>query len=186
MGQRVTLDEIYIHLTNVGIMESYTVWNLHSEIPETPSQWQVNSQAEQNRASSSNPAIDFVQDDFPFRESYDHAGVDNAFHTDPIAKENLMSYQRLLDEAVTPLYKGSKVTTLASMLRSLQLKQSCNMADTSFNKWAAEINYLLSDGNKYPESYKDAKKALKRSAWVMRSSTGVTTAATCFIIRVKT
>ena len=72
MGQRVTLDEIYIHLTNVGIMESYTVWNLHGEISETPSQWQVQLQAEHNRSSSSNPTMDFVQDAFPFRESYDH------------------------------------------------------------------------------------------------------------------
>ena len=63
---------------------------------------------------------------------------------------------------MTPLYEGSKVTALASMLRSLQLKQSCNMADTSFNKWAAEINYMLPERNKFPDSYKAVKKALKK------------------------
>ena len=72
-----------------------------------------------------------------------------------------MSYQRFLDKAMTPLYEGSKVTALTSMLRSLQLKQSCNMTDTSFNKWAAERNYLLYKGNKYPNSYKAAKKELE-------------------------
>ena len=106
--------------------------------------------------------MDFIQDAFPFRESYDHAGVDNTFHANPVAKENLISYQRLLDEAMTPLYEGSKVTALASMLRSLQLKQSCNMTDMAFNKWAAEMNYQLPEGNKYPNSYVAAKKNLKK------------------------
>ena len=74
----------------------------------------------------------------------------------------MISYQHLLDEATTPPYEGSKVTGLTSMLRSLQLKQRCNMTNTAFNKWAVEMNYLLPEGNKYPNSYAAAKKNLKK------------------------
>ena len=73
-----------------------------------------------------------------------------------------MSYQRLLDETMTPLYEGSKVIALCSMLRALQLKQGCNMTNTAFNKWAAEMNYLLPEENKYPNLYAIAKKNLKK------------------------
>ena len=79
----------------------------------------------------------FVQDAFPFRESYDPPAFDTVFQADLVVKENMMSYQRLLDKAMTPLYESSKVTALCSMLRALQLKQGCNMTDRAFNKWAA-------------------------------------------------
>ena len=109
----------------------------------------------------SNPTVAFVQDVFSFRESYDPPAFDIVFQVDPVVKENMMSYQRLLDETMTPFYEGSKVIALCSMLRALQLKQGCNMTDTAFNKWAAEINYLLPEGNKYPNSYATAKKKLE-------------------------
>ena len=116
MGTRLSLNDIYAHLTSNGIMSLYTVWYLHSEVRERQ---QYMASSSNSGDPCSNPTVAFVQDAFSFRESYDPPAFDTVSQADPVVKENMMSYQRLLDEAMTPLYEGSKVIALCSMLRVL-------------------------------------------------------------------
>lgn len=98
------------------------------------------------------PVDELVEDVYHFHGSYDPDHVEQA------AKAG---HQRLVEQTSTPLYEGSSMMSLETMLGSLQLKESTDMTDATYNKMAKYVKKLLPDNNTFPKSYKEVKNNLK-------------------------
>ena len=134
------LDDMFHHLWTNGFMSDYTVWVEHGERADIPSLYDRRQQIIEERASSStpmttdlpvNPTADILYDCFPFMDRYateqNDSGLGDAFvddvdRLDPIAKDAFEKYNRLLTEAHTPVYEGSKETVLTTILKAVKMK----------------------------------------------------------------
>ncbi|KAM7462582.1 hypothetical protein LguiA_030703 [Lonicera macranthoides] len=169
---RLNENEMYYHLIRNGKMEDYIVWVHHGEVSNTPSAWDIRQGYLHNKASSSNsvdPTMQLLGDTFPFRDSYDFApsydGVNDfntGVHIDSTAEAVMEHYQSLLAEAQTPIYDGSNENVLSAIINSMQIKISNNMTIRAYNEWLEHTKSVLPEGNKYPGSYKEVKKTLKK------------------------
>ena len=174
--QRLSLEDMHTHLRWNGFMSGYTTWIEHGESLDIPSLYDRRQQIFEQTASCSTdvPPGDMdataaiLYDAFPFLDRFnlgeDGDGMNDAFvddDLDPIAKDAYEKYNRLLLEAQTPLYDGSKETVLTTILKAVKMKMHNRWSDKSFDDNCDFIRSLLPLGNKYPETYRAVRKVLK-------------------------
>ena len=174
------LDDMYTHLWQNGFMKTYTIWKEHGESADIPSLYDQRQHILEEREGASCSAFvsndvvpdsvtrEILYDTFPFLDRWameDNAnGPGDAFVDDvldPIAKDAFEKYNRLLAEAQTPVYEGSKETVLTTILKAVKNKIEYKWSDKSFDKNCQYIKDLLREPNKYPDSYRAVRKILK-------------------------
>ena len=179
----LSVGDMLAHLLNNGFMSGYTIWTEHGERADVPSIYDQRQQIleERARASSStyvptdvapdgmDPTTAILHDSFPFMDRWateeNVSGLGDAFvdadDLDPIAKDAFEKYNRLLTEAHTPVFAGSRETVLTTILKAVKLKIENRISDKAFDKNCRYIKDLLGEPNKYPDSYRAVRKILK-------------------------
>ncbi|CAM8951380.1 unnamed protein product [Rhodiola kirilowii] len=106
--EKLSLNEIQVHLFQNGMMREYTYWTSHrEEMQEASSSLytqrrqyvyeNIGSRMVEGDDYYSNPAIEILNDTFSFRDP--HGGIEN----DSFGKDAYDKYQRLLAEAEAPI-----------------------------------------------------------------------------------
>ncbi|XP_050379594.1 uncharacterized protein LOC126796922 [Argentina anserina] len=169
----VTEHNLYAHLSCRGIMSTYTVWDHHGEVSNEANMSELRRRYIQQRASSSgdvgpsmNPITELIHDSFPYYPGYDpHAVDDPTTDGEPtfsdVVDDDYEKYDRLLQEAQTPLYDGSTETVLSAVLKAMQLKVDNGLSDKSINDICTYIKDLLPPGHIFPLNMQRIKKILK-------------------------
>lgn len=167
MGEHLDEEDIYMHLMCNGMKPTYTVWDKHGETIGPNSQhWytlerrgrgtSLNYEYGQSSSQVGDPVVELLNDAFPFREPH------GSNVPQYVEQEAMASYQRLIGETSIPLYEGSTVSSLQAMLESLQLKDSTDMSDAAYNKMATFVKRILPKDNRFPNSYNEVKKDMKK------------------------
>ncbi|CAM8948072.1 unnamed protein product [Rhodiola kirilowii] len=130
--RKLTLDKIYAHLIQNGMMPDYTTWTSLGEARSGPSIYTLRQQyiIEKSQESMScnstcdtcptNPAMDILNDAFPFRDMYQMADVIE----DSMGKDAFEKYTQLLSA-------GSNKSVLDTVLKVMQIKVDNGWSDKS-------------------------------------------------------
>ncbi|CAM8889878.1 unnamed protein product [Rhodiola kirilowii] len=167
--RKLTLDEIYAHLIQNGMMPDYTTWTSHGEARSGPSIYTLRQQyiIEKSQESMScnstcdtcptNPAMDILNDAFPFRDMYQMADVIE----DSMGKDAFEKYTQLLSEAQTPIFAGSNKSILDTVLKVMQIKVDNGWSDKSCTDQLRWFKEFLPSDNKFSGSYREVRRILK-------------------------
>ncbi|KAL9667672.1 hypothetical protein QQ045_002036 [Rhodiola kirilowii] len=154
-------------------MNGYNTWTSHGERSNKLSLYTLRQQwlAERHGESSSsgamhhqtNPTIEMIEDEFPFRhlQQEDHNMNMNPLDSDLGSRMAHESYNNLIVEAQTPLYRDCEKYVLETILRAMPMKVESRLSDKGFNKMLQITKEIFPRDNIYPGSYKDVKKVLK-------------------------
>ncbi|CAM8954763.1 unnamed protein product [Rhodiola kirilowii] len=164
LGRWVGLDKMRTHLIDKGFMVGYTTWTLHGEVELGDDQLEDNFgqvSGEPNELYNI-PMVEFLNDTFPLRDYQDPMMVDETFDEADYEVNRLANekYHKLLVEAQTPIYPGSKETVLECILYEMQLKVEGRWSDKSFDRHLERCKRLIRGENKYPGSYREIKHLL--------------------------
>ena len=167
----VTFEDMYVHLSQYGICPSYTTWTWHGEASEhMPTLVDIQAQRNQGESSSSanfgDPGVmNFLNDAFPSASAYDGSvPQDNNNTTFPdvsqVGSSGYDSYNKLMQQAQTPLYPGSEHTVLETVMKQMSIKKKRNKTVACFNDDIALLKELLPADNNCPENYDKVKSIL--------------------------
>ncbi|CAM8965424.1 unnamed protein product [Rhodiola kirilowii] len=164
LGRWVGLNKMRTHLIDKGFMVGYTTWTMHGEVELGDDQLEDNFgqvSGEPNELYNI-PMVEFLNDTFPLRDYQDPMMVDETFDEADYEVNRLANekYHKLLVEAQTPIYPGSKETVLESILYEMQLKVEGRWSDKSFDRHLERCKRLIRGENKYPGSYREIKHVL--------------------------
>ena len=164
---------MYGHLARRGMMANYKIWDLHGEVSNEPTMAELRRQFLSQRTSSIssvgpsvNPTVDILHDVFPYYAGYDADACDDPTNDggptfDDVVDDDYEKYDRLLQEAQTPLYPDSEETVLGAVLKAMELKVDNEWTDNSINRLCTYINGLLPKKHKFPLTYTRIKGILK-------------------------
>ncbi|CAM8999536.1 unnamed protein product [Rhodiola kirilowii] len=169
---RIASKEMFVHLIHYGFMNGYKTWTSHGEKSNELSAYTLRQQwvAERHGESSSgvmhhqtNPTIEMIEDQFLFRHLHQEDEDMNMNPPDGDLGSRMAyeSYNMLIGEAHTPLYRNSEKYVLETILRAMQMKVESRLSDKGFNKMLQLTKEILPRDNIYPGTYKDVKKVLK-------------------------
>ncbi|CAM8920842.1 unnamed protein product [Rhodiola kirilowii] len=165
--RKFSLDEVYMHLIQHGMMRGYTTWMSHGKVGDERAMYALRQKYLMHRSGESssqsqtnhfNPTMEMLHDTFP----YIHDEVMNdAIEADHLREVAYEKYQNLIAEAQTPIYTGSEMTVLEIILKTMQAKVENQWSNKSLNDILHLTKLALPKENKYPDSYQDVKKVLK-------------------------
>ncbi|KAI5328423.1 hypothetical protein L3X38_027820 [Prunus dulcis] len=156
-----TIENVGLHLVRNGIIETYSVWNLHGD--------QV------DHASSSNaPRVDnvehivdpndqvmgIIQDVFPFASTnINQEGEDDV--PTPIDSAEFEQYEKLLKNANQELYPGCEsFSVLTAIVELMHGKIKYRMLNLCFDYFLGVFKRMLPTDNCLPKDHKHAQKVL--------------------------
>ena len=156
-----TIENVGFHLVRNGMIETYSIWNLHGE--------QV------DHASSSNaPRVDnvepigdpndqvmgIIQDAFPFASTnINQEGEDDV--PTPIDSAEFEQYEKLLKNANQELYPGCKsFSVLTAIVELMHGKIKYRMSNLCFDYFLGVFKRMLPTDNCLPKDHKHAQKVL--------------------------
>ncbi|CAM8987238.1 unnamed protein product [Rhodiola kirilowii] len=165
--RKISLDEIYMHLIQYGMMRGYTTWTSHGKVGNGRAMYALRQQylmhrrgesSSQSQTDHFNPTMEILHDTFP----YVHDEVMNdAIEFDHLGEVAYEKYQNLVAEAQTPIYTSSELTVLEIISKTMQAKVENRWSNKSLNDILRLTKLALPKENKYPDSYQDVKKVLK-------------------------
>ncbi|CAM8940430.1 unnamed protein product [Rhodiola kirilowii] len=167
--RRLSLDQMYAHLIQNGMMMDYTTWTEHGEVRTNPSIYMLRQQyiMEKSQGNTSrnsgcdtcptNPTLDILNDAFPFRDM--HQMTDDV--DDSLGKDAYEKYSHLLSEAQTHIFDGSNKSVLDTVLKVMQMKVDNGWSDKSCTAQLRWFKEFLPSDNKFPSSYRDVRRSLK-------------------------
>ncbi|KAL9674184.1 hypothetical protein QQ045_030454 [Rhodiola kirilowii] len=165
--RKISLDEIYMHLIQYGMMRGYTTWTSHGEVGDGREMYALRQQylmhrrgesSSQSQTDHFNPTMEILHDTFPYvRDEV----MNDAIEFDHLGEVAYEKYQNLVAEAQTPIYTGSELTVLEIILKTMQAKVENRWSNKSLNDILRLTKLALPKENKYPDSYQDVKKVLK-------------------------
>jgi hypothetical protein len=178
-----SLGLIMKHLKKPGMMSTYKIWNHHGEqhlMPRTFEELAERNRRDMARASSSStsvateevimrsydPVRDYVEDAFPFRNNIDGDNIDHvtSHHNvdSSVANEEAERYREMLSAQQTPLYTGASHNRLETIMKLMAVKEKHKTTNAAFDDYCEVTKPLFpAEGNTYPESFADAKKAVR-------------------------
>ena len=140
--KKKNIQTIRAHLYCNGIDMTYHTWIWHGERSTIGISQNESDQVGPNEYVREEP-INMVHDAY---DSY---------------AENPTQFNKLLEDAETPLYPGcTKFTRLSAIVKLFNLKAKYSWSDKSFTDLLSLLGEILPDDNKLPLSLYDAKKSL--------------------------
>jgi hypothetical protein len=124
---------IRTHLLQYGMLSTYTLWFLHGEVPNTISVSAAGRESRRHEASSSrnvDPVVELVEDLFQPTENF---GEDTVEGEHPTTKAAMDAYDELTRLANTPLFAGSNLSCLESLLKLMTIKEKSAASNTTFD-----------------------------------------------------
>ncbi|KAL9668069.1 hypothetical protein QQ045_002443 [Rhodiola kirilowii] len=165
--RKISLDEVYLHLIQHGMMWGYTTWTSHGEVGNGRAMYAVRQQylmhrsgesSSQSQTHNCNPTMEMLHDTFPY---FHNDVMNDAIEVDHLGEVAYEKYQNLVAEAQTPVYIGSEKMVLEMILKTMQAKVENQWVNKSFNDILRLTKLPLPKENNYPDSYQDVKKVLK-------------------------
>ncbi|XP_004309469.1 PREDICTED: uncharacterized protein LOC101306777 [Fragaria vesca subsp. vesca] len=111
------------------------------------------------------PTLNMLHDTFPYASRYHQEENFDAPQETYSTFSNLNTgdydkYNRMLEEAQTPVYEGCSETVLSSLMEHMSLKKKHRTSNEHFDDYSSFIKRLLPPANKLPSSHYNAKKIL--------------------------
>ncbi|CAM8931991.1 unnamed protein product [Rhodiola kirilowii] len=167
--RKLTLDPMYAHLIQNGMMMDYTISTSHGEVRADSSIYMLRQQyiMEKSHGNMShnsscdtcptNPSMDILNDAFPFRDMYHLTDVVD----DSLGKDATEKYTQLLSEAQTPIFTGSNKSVLDIVFKVMQMKLDDGWSAKSCTAQLRWLKAFLPSDNKFPSSYRGVRRSLK-------------------------
>ena len=166
-----TRESIEAHLMIHGISEGYTFWYHHGELSNEPQSESEDEENEilQNDTSALDDSDDeiqqFINDLYPqFKgldennEDVEFSGTQNLLEME--SNNGAKQFYKLIDNLEQPIYPGSLVSRLSTILKLLHIKSLGRWSNKSFTILLQLLKELLPEGSFLPDSYYNAKKVL--------------------------
>ncbi|KAI5339055.1 hypothetical protein L3X38_018327 [Prunus dulcis] len=156
-----TIENVGFHLVRNGMIETYSIWNLHGE--------QVDHASSSNapRVDNVEPIVDpndqvvgIIQDAFPFASTnINQEGEDDV--PTPIDSAEFEQYEKLLKNANQELYPGCEsFSVLTAIVELMHGKIKYRMSNLCFDYFLGVFKRMLPTDNCLPKDHKHAQKVL--------------------------
>ncbi|KAI5339109.1 hypothetical protein L3X38_018381 [Prunus dulcis] len=156
-----SIETVGFHLVRNGMIETYSIWNLHGE--------QVDHASSSNspRVDNVEPIVDpndqvmgIIQDAFPFASTnINQEGEDDV--PTPIDSAEFEQYEKLLKNANQELYPGwESFSVLTAIVELMHGKIKYRMSNLCFDYFLGVFKRMLPTDNCLPKDHKHAQKVL--------------------------
>ncbi|KAI5338347.1 hypothetical protein L3X38_017618 [Prunus dulcis] len=156
-----TIENVGFHLVRNGMIETYSIWNLHGE--------QVDHASSSNapRVDNVEPIVDpndqvmgIIQDALPFASTnINQEGEDDV--PTPIDSTEFEQYEKLLKNANQELYPGCKsFSVLTAIVELIHGKIKYRMSNLCFDYFLGVFKRMLPTDNCLPKDHKHVQKVL--------------------------
>ncbi|KAI5342853.1 hypothetical protein L3X38_010729 [Prunus dulcis] len=156
-----TIENVGFHLVRNGMIETYSIWNLHGE--------QVDHASSSNapRVDNVEPIVDpndqvmgIIHDAFPFvSTNINQEGEDDV--PTPIDSAEFEQYEKLLKNANQELYPGCEsFSVLTAIVELMHEKIKYRMSNLCFDYFLGVFKRMLPTDNCLPKDHKHAQKVL--------------------------
>ena len=156
-----TIENVGFHLVRNGMIETYSIWNLHGE--------QVDHASSSNapRVDNVEPIVDpndqvmgIIQDAFPFASTNINQEGEEDLPT-PIDSAEFEQYEKLLKNANQELYPGCEsFSVLTAIVELMHGKIKYRMSNLCFDYFLGVFKRMLPTDNCLPKDHKHAQKVL--------------------------
>ncbi|WMV40449.1 hypothetical protein MTR67_033834 [Solanum verrucosum] len=159
-----TREIVRSHLIVHGIIQNYTFWYHHGETigeTEEPDSESVNDDDKIGEDHEEDEIHDILTDLHPFYNVDNmNIGDDDVLEEEP--NPEAKRFYSLLKDFDQPLYEGSKLSKLSTLVKLLHIKSIGRWSNNSFNMLLKMLKKdLLPDKSNLPDSYYEARKLIK-------------------------
>ena len=177
-----SLETIAVYLFTKGMMGTYTIWDNHGEISNMPTaeEWyraavhggtlphQFWASSSSTNPTESNPIRNMLHDTFVYHEPEIPRSPAHDNVVDMDIQSDVENYNILLSEAQRPLYLGSRVTLLETVIDAMNMKVTSKMSDATFNRVCDHIQSMLPEKKFIRLTLTKLRKSLRASGWGIR------------------
>ncbi|WMV07748.1 hypothetical protein MTR67_007374 [Solanum verrucosum] len=157
-----TRETVRTHLKVYGIIKNYTFWYHHGEVLGEPeSQCEDGDDNEVENCENEDEIREILRDFYP-----NHYGHTLDVHCDDSLEEEpnveAKKFYSLLGDFEKPLYQGSKISKLSTLIKLLHIKSMGRWSNESFTMLLKMLKEeLLPDEADLPNTYYGAKKVIR-------------------------
>ncbi|CAL9021492.1 unnamed protein product, partial [Prunus brigantina] len=156
-----TIENVGFHLVRNGMIETYSIWNLHGEQLDHASSSNATRVANVETIVDLNDEVmDIIQDAFPFASTnINQEGEDNVLT--PIDSAEFEQYEKLLKNDNQELYPGCEsFSVLTAIVELMRGKIKYRMSNLCFDYFLGVFKRMLPTDNCLPKDHKHAQKVL--------------------------
>ncbi|XP_016512128.2 uncharacterized protein LOC107829176 [Nicotiana tabacum] len=157
-----TRELVKSHLIVHGIIQNYTFWYHHRErLGEPSSDFEFVDDNNDEEDDGEDEIHEILRDLYPaFDGDNMNNDGDGLFAEEPNLEAK--GFYRILKDFEQPLYQDSKISKLSTLVKLLHIKSIGNWSNASFTMLLKMLKEdLLPDGSNLPDSYYEAKKAIR-------------------------
>ncbi|CAL9000633.1 unnamed protein product, partial [Prunus brigantina] len=156
-----TIENVGFHLVRNGMIETYSIWNLHGEQLDNASSSNV------TRVDNIEPivdpneqVIDIINDAFPFASTNINQEGEDDMPT-PMDSAEFEQYEQLLKSANQELYPGCEsFFVLTAIVELMHGKIKYRMSNLCFDYFLGVFKRMLPTDNCLPKDHRQAQKVL--------------------------
>ncbi|CAL8989925.1 unnamed protein product [Prunus brigantina] len=156
-----TIENVGFHLVRNGMIETYSIWNLHGEqLEHASSSNATRMDSVQPTVDANDQVMDIIQDVFPFASTNMNQEEQDDVPT-PIDSAESEQYEKLLKNANQELYPGCEsFSVLTAIVELMHGKIKYRMSNLCFDYFLGVFKRMLLTDNCLPKDHKQAQKVL--------------------------
>ncbi|CAL2237470.1 unnamed protein product [Prunus armeniaca] len=156
-----TIENVGFHLVRNGMIETYSIWNLHGEqLEHASSSNATRVDNVQPIVDANDQVMDIIQDVFPFASTNMNQEEQDDVPT-PIDSAEFEQYEKLLKNANQELYSGCEsFSVLTAIVELMHGKIKYRMSNLCFDYFLGVFKRMLPTDNCLPKDHKQAQKVL--------------------------
>ncbi|CAL9011188.1 unnamed protein product [Prunus brigantina] len=156
-----TIENVGFHLVRNGMIETYSIWNLHGEqLEHASSSNATRVDSVQPIVDANDQVMDIIQDVFPFASTNMNEEEQDDVPT-PIDSAEFEQYEKLLKNANQELYPGCEsFSVLTAIVELMHGKIKYRMSNLCFDYFLGVFKRMLPTDNCLPKDHKQAQKVL--------------------------
>ncbi|CAL8140708.1 unnamed protein product [Prunus armeniaca] len=156
-----TIENVGFHLVRNGMIETYSIWNLHGEqLEHASSSNATRVDNVQPIVNANDQVMDIIQDVFPFASTNMNQEEQDDVPT-PIDSAEFEQYEKLLKNANQELYPGCEsFSVLTAIVELMHGKIKYRMSNLCFDYFLGVFKRMLPTDNCLPKDHKQAQKVL--------------------------
>ncbi|CAL2227869.1 unnamed protein product [Prunus armeniaca] len=154
-----TIENVGFHLVRNGMIETYSIWNLHGEqLEHASSSNATRVDNVQPIVDANDQVMDIIQDVFPFASTNMNQEEQDDVPT-PIDSAEFEQYEKLLKNANQELYPGCEsFSVLTAIVELMHGKIKYRMSNLCFDYFLGVFKRMLPTDNCLPKDHKQAQK----------------------------
>ncbi|CAL8116200.1 unnamed protein product [Prunus armeniaca] len=156
-----TIENVGFHLVRNGMIETYSIWNLHGEqLEHASSSNATRVDNVQPIVDANDEVMDIIQDVFPFASTNMNQEEQDDVPT-PIDSAEFEQYEKLLKNANQELYPGCEsFSVFTAIVELMHGKIKYRMSNLCFDYFLGVFKRMLPTDNCLPKDHKQAQKVL--------------------------